>query len=1825
MVVGLLPTAGVKADSQTYDATDLVIGQELKGGDYISRGEALPEAEIIYCGEDKEPGVLTENGDPIYLEKDYIVADLSYWNEDNTGLGGIYLIPKSYYIISFRDYYDWDDYSDIYISGGMKDQVVEGEVGDSEKLSKNTYYAVGASFKNWELYDDSDENVFTFTDRNDLKAVIDTAKQAGFLYKATLYAAWEKDLDATYTINFDDNLPDDDYVSTSNPAIAPTQPLTGNIWTQNDDGMDEYETIVLPGAPTNPQGDPRHYSFGGWIIKETKENTENPNVYGKPEWNNNSENIGDLFDMFYDNGGTGTELTMEAVWIPNIYSFQFNANYPGTQEVDDPDPLLIMEYNSNADIPNPNVEDNSYEFVGWVFDTTNITEDTIIPASTDKPVKDIVKALDKANADYLNKQGEAGISQAPDWYIPNNGGYLLTGVWKIKEYTVSYDLNLDALPQGEYTGEITSIDDVVVSYYKIDEETGEVELNPTDKTPLYGTVNLPGLEDTAHYTFDGWRVKELLPGLDSGAATHFGPGEREIIDLINEHGDSSPIAMEAVWTVSSRYDFRFNKNNNECTDEINDAFEVPYDGTLDIPKLSDTENYIFKGWMLNTEDKEVVVKPENCGADKSAKTIVDESEDQAEEWDEDPETANMGKTWIDGPNIILTALWEHKDCTETVNYVGIEKEADEFDVQFGTNLVEPEIDKDIVGYRFVGFYADEDCTEDFNFTGTVQSDVTIYAKYEEKKYDFIFDSNIGELTDIYVMPETLDDITDKVYTGTIDLSNTFADVYNNYQFVGWVLKNSEEPIFPANEEFNVKDIVDVASNIEGAILPDDGITDEATGAKAGNDSITLYALWQSSDYSVVFDPNADGDRELEGEMYPQNFFFGKEQALDQNKYTRYGYKFVGWATSPDGEKEFDDQQVITKNLTDEKDGVVILYAKWEKEYRARFYKGYQDDVNYDNPIPAKIVPIVLNGDLNLEFDPGELYTLPGYKLVAFDVLTDVEFDNETSDLIKFKRENDYPRLPVEDIVGGNITIGDVLTIAEQYADANKDLYLVAYWAPKDKFDINFVVNPNNLELTVKGNYPNYSNDFTRKVTYDDEFDDDAEDTPILYDTTEKYTFVGWAYEKNATEAEYDTVDEPMNYYKVIQKALGKYVNASEAGNDYVTLYAIWSEAVYAIWQDGDGNELYRAEIRPGANELPPYKGEIPEKENYDFEWDDPTRDNKGNTVIKAKFTPKKYTITWIDGNDVVIYTEQVAYGVKPEYDIANHGTPEKQPGGEATYEFDGTWSPEITEVSGDQEYVAQFTIYGNENGQGGNEEKVKYTITWIDGDGNEIYHEEVTEGDTPKYDVANHGTPEKQPGGFATYEFNGNWSPAIHAVTGDQEYVAQFDLIGPENGQEGQGGQGGQGGNDNPVIIPPTITYYTITWANYDGAGSTKTTQVEAGDRPTYNGTPAKADDAENTYTFIGWTPNITVATGDATYTALFTATKKDSNNNNPTPTVTPKPTSGPTRSRDYKINYYEKQADGTLVKLKKTLNPDTYTYGVGAEIKYGIDKEGYKFLGWYSQKTGKRVTKISKNSKGEKTLIAKFVPIDDGTGEGNGNGSGTPASEFGILFVRLVDYTANSMTLKWQPIEGVDGYDIFGSRCNSKDVIRPYEPIASVGADSSEYKMEGLLAKTYYKFYIRAYILVNKEKRYITTSINVHGVTLNDTYGVADEINIDKIVLKYINGKSKTKFDSATGSKSEDVINITLKVGQSLVLVSSEKSNTGKEIREHRPISFESSDPSVCVVGKKKNHKYGKEVASKDNTYKSHAITAVAVGECDINVFAQNGLYKKIHVTVKE
>lgn len=134
-----------------------------------------------------------------------------------------------------------------------------------------------------------------------------------------------------------------------------------------------------------------------------------------------------------------------------------------------------------------------------------------------------------------------------------------------------------------------------------------------------------------------------------------------------------------------------------------------------------------------------------------------------------------------------------------------------------------------------------------------------------------------------------------------------------------------------------------------------------------------------------------------------------------------------------------------------------------------------------------------------------------------------------------------------------------------------------------------------------------------------------------------------------------------------------------------------------------------------------------------------------------------------------------------------------------------------------------------------------YTVTWENWDGTVLETDtDVEAGTMPRYNGA---TPTKTATAQYTYSFNG-WTPAVAAVTGDVTYTATFT----ENTRE-----------------------YTITWM-LDANTPIDTTTVAYGTTPTH-ADAVKDADAQYTYTFNGWTPSITAVTGEATYTAQFTAT----------------------------------------------------------------------------------------------------------------------------------------------------------------------------------------------------------------------------------------------------------------------------------------------------------------------------------------------------------------
>ncbi|MBR6378822.1 MAG: T9SS type A sorting domain-containing protein [Fibrobacter sp.] len=135
-----------------------------------------------------------------------------------------------------------------------------------------------------------------------------------------------------------------------------------------------------------------------------------------------------------------------------------------------------------------------------------------------------------------------------------------------------------------------------------------------------------------------------------------------------------------------------------------------------------------------------------------------------------------------------------------------------------------------------------------------------------------------------------------------------------------------------------------------------------------------------------------------------------------------------------------------------------------------------------------------------------------------------------------------------------------------------------------------------------------------------------------------------------------------------------------------------------------------------------------------------------------------------------------------------------------------------------------------------------FTITFKNGN-TVLQTAEVEQGTFPEYTGAE---PTKTATAQYTYNFTG-WTPELAAVTGNATYQAKFDSV---------------------------VNYYSIRFLN--GTQLLTTESVAYGSLPVYSGeTPVKNADAEYTYAFDGWTPNLVAVTQAATYTAKFTGTKR--------------------------------------------------------------------------------------------------------------------------------------------------------------------------------------------------------------------------------------------------------------------------------------------------------------------------------------------------------------
>ena len=249
------------------------------------------------------------------------------------------------------------------------------------------------------------------------------------------------------------------------------------------------------------------------------------------------------------------------------------------------------------------------------------------------------------------------------------------------------------------------------------------------------------------------------------------------------------------------------------------------------------------------------------------------------------------------------------------------------------------------------------------------------------------------------------------------------------------------------------------------------------------------------------------------------------------------------------------------------------------------------------------------------------------------------------------------------------------------------------------------------------------------------------ETPTLAgDAQYSYVFDGWDKELTAVTGE-DTYR--VKFEQVVNKYDVKFV-------------------------DQDGNELESKSIEYGTT--PTFTGTLPAlpedtaQHSYAGRWDKDFTAVTGEATYTYVIdqTVNKYTVQVVNYDNELLYEAEIEYGQVPSY---NGETPVKPNTAKYGYSFKG-WDKDLVAVTGVATYTAQY-----------DETLAKYTIKFVDGQGNELETKELEYGVTPTFT----GTLPTVPANDAKYTYTAGWDKEFAEVVEDATYTYNVAVAGTKH------------------------------------------------------------------------------------------------------------------------------------------------------------------------------------------------------------------------------------------------------------------------------------------------------------------------------------------------------------------------------------------------------------------------------------------------------------
>ena len=212
-------------------------------------------------------------------------------------------------------------------------------------------------------------------------------------------------------------------------------------------------------------------------------------------------------------------------------------------------------------------------------------------------------------------------------------------------------------------------------------------------------------------------------------------------------------------------------------------------------------------------------------------------------------------------------------CAHTVSFdCGSQAEKFSRVVQYG-GFVTPPDDPKADGYRFEGWYTQENGGELFNFNQAITEDVTVYAHWSEVKPDPTVSFDCGGKAEG----------TSKVVQHGGTVTPPDDPKADGYRFEGWYTQKN------------------------GGVKFDFG--------QSITEDVTVYAHWSEvkPDHTVYFNCGGKAEGSTKVVQYGEKVTPPANPKAD-------GYRFEGWYTQENGGVPFDFEQEITKDVT--------VYAHW---------------------------------------------------------------------------------------------------------------------------------------------------------------------------------------------------------------------------------------------------------------------------------------------------------------------------------------------------------------------------------------------------------------------------------------------------------------------------------------------------------------------------------------------------------------------------------------------------------------------------------------------------------------------------------------------------------------------------------------------------------------------------------------------------------------------------------------------------------------------------------------------------------------------------------